>query len=157
LGYLARVFSAARSDFAIAGYVDPAPAGLPYATEHGISVGRQYGSLEALLDNEELDLLMVGSPNHLHLEHIRIGLGRGLKIFTEKPVVTTVDETMELARLIAQYGSDNLMVGLVLRYAPLYVDLRKAQADGLIGDVTSIEASEHIPPYHGAFFMRDWR
>ncbi len=49
------------------------------------------------------------------------------------------------------------MVGLVLRYAPLYVDLRKAQQDGLLGDVASIEASEHIPPYHGAFFMRDWR
>ncbi|RYG95821.1 MAG: Gfo/Idh/MocA family oxidoreductase, partial [Alphaproteobacteria bacterium] len=59
--------------------------------------------------------------------------------------------------LIAEYGSDNLMVGLVLRYAPLYVELRKAQADGLLGDITSIEASEHIPPYHGAFFMRDWR
>src|SRR3546814_6092757 len=49
------------------------------------------------------------------------------------------------------------MVGLVLRYAPLYVDLRKAQAEGLLGDITAIEASEHIPPYHGAFFMRDWR
>jgi predicted dehydrogenase len=45
----------------------------------------------------------------------------------------------------------------VLRYAPLYVDLRQAQKDGLLGDVVSIEASEHIPPYHGAFFMRDWR
>lgn len=157
LGYLARVFSAARPDFTIAGYVDPAPAGLPYATEHGVSVGKSYDTLEALLDNEELDLLMVGSPNHLHLDHIRIGLERGKKIFTEKPVVTTVEETMELARLIAQYGSDNVMVGLVLRYAPLYVDLRKAQAEGLLGDITSIEASEHIPPYHGAFFMRDWR
>lgn len=157
LGYLARVFSAARDDFSVVGYVDPAPAGLPYATEHGVSVGTQYDTLEALLDNNELDLLMVGSPNHLHLEHIRIGLERGLKIFTEKPVVTSVEETMELAKLIGQYGSDNLMVGLVLRYAPLYVDLRKAQAEGMLGDITSIEASEHIPPYHGAFFMRDWR
>jgi predicted dehydrogenase len=157
LGYLARVFSAARDDFSIAGYVDPAPAGLPYTAEHDIDVGKQFDTLEAMLDSEKLDLLMVGSPNHLHLEHIRIGLERGLKIFTEKPVVTSVDDTMALAGLIAQYGSDNLMVGLVLRYAPLYVDLRKAQADGVLGDITSIEASEHIPPYHGAFFMRDWR
>lgn len=157
LGYLARVFSAARPDFTIAGYVDPAPAGLPYATEHGVDLGQSFESLEAMLDSEKLDLLMVGSPNHLHLEHIRIGLERGMKIFTEKPVVTNIEDTMELARLIAQYGSDNLMVGLVLRYAPLYVDLRQAQADGLLGDITSIEASEHIPPYHGAFFMRDWR
>lgn len=157
LAYLARVFTAAREDFEIVGYVDPAPAGLPYTQEHGVSVGKAYGSLEALIDEGNLDLLMVGSPNHMHLEHIRIGLERGMKIFAEKPVVTSVEETMALAELIAQYGSDNVMVGLVLRYAPLYIDLRKAQAEGKIGDIAAIEASETIPPYHGAFFMRDWR
>ncbi|MCW5719858.1 MAG: Gfo/Idh/MocA family oxidoreductase [Devosia sp.] len=157
LGYLARIFSAANSDFTIVGYVDPAPAGLPYATEHGVSVGSAYDSLEALLDAEDLDLLMVGSPNHLHLDHIRTGLERGVKIFAEKPVVTTIEDTLALAELLGKYGSDRVMVGLVLRYAPLYVDLRKAQAEGKLGDIASIEASEHIPPYHGAFFMRDWR
>jgi predicted dehydrogenase len=157
LGYLARVFSAAKDDFNIVGYVDPAPAGLAYATEHGVSVGTQYDSLERLIDEGQLDLLMIGSPNHLHLDHIRVGLERGMKIFTEKPVVTSVEDTIALASLIARYGSDNLMVGLVLRYAPLYVDLRKAQAEGKLGQIASIEASEHIPPYHGAFFMRDWR
>lgn len=157
LGYLARVFSVQSPDFSVVGYVDPAPAGLPYTQQHDIPVGKAYDSLEVMLDGEQLDLLMVGSPNHLHLDHIRTGLERGLKVFTEKPVVTSVEETMALAALIAEYGSDNLMVGLVLRYAPLYKDLRKAQADGLLGDIVSIEASEHIPPYHGAFFMRDWR
>ncbi len=157
LGYLSRVFSLASESFEIVGYVDPAPAGLPYTEEHGISVGTQYQSLTEMIDEARLDLLMVGSPNHLHLGHIREGLDRGLKIFTEKPVVTSIDETMELAGLLRQYGTDNVMVGLVLRYAPLYKDLRQAQADGQLGDVVSIEASEHIPPYHGAFFMRDWR
>jgi len=157
LAYLARVFTAEHADFSVVGYVDPDPAGLPYTRQHGIPVGRHYGSLDAMLDEEQLDLLMVGSPNHLHLDHIRIGMERGLKVFTEKPVVVSIDETMELATLIAKHGSDNLMVGLVLRYAPLYKDLRKAQGDGLLGDIASIEASEHIPPYHGAFFMRDWR
>jgi predicted dehydrogenase len=157
LGYLARVFSLARDDFNVVAYVDPAPAGLPYTKEFGIDVGRQYASLDQMLDGEKLDLLMVGSPNHLHLEHIKTGLRRGLKIFTEKPVVSTIEDTMALAQLIGEYGSDRVMVGLVLRYAPLYVDLRAAQAQGLLGDVVSIDASEHIPPYHGAFFMRDWR
>jgi predicted dehydrogenase len=157
LGYLARIFSVTQPDFSVVAHVDPEPAGLSYTTEFGISVGTSYETLEQMIDGAELDLLMVGSPNHLHLEHIRTGLDRGMKIFTEKPVVTSVEETMETARLIAQYGADRLMVGLVLRYAPLYVDLRRAQADGVLGDIVSIEASEHIPPYHGAFFMRDWR
>ncbi|MHB1101585.1 MAG: Gfo/Idh/MocA family protein [Devosia sp.] len=157
LGYLARVFTVEVEGFSVVSHVDPHPAGLSYATEYGVPVGRSHDTLQAMLAGEELDLLMVGSPNHLHLDHIRIGLEHGVKIFTEKPVVTSVEETLELARLIAVHGSDNVMVGLVLRYAPLYMDLRKAQAEGLLGDVVSIEASEHIPPYHGAFFMRDWR
>ncbi|MDP1731116.1 MAG: Gfo/Idh/MocA family oxidoreductase [Devosia sp.] len=157
LGYLARIFSAALDEFRVVAHVDPEPAGLDYVTGHGIAAGRPYVTLEAMLEGERLDLLMIGSPNHLHLKHIRAGLAHGVRVFTEKPVVTTESETLELAGLISRHGSDNLMVGLVLRYAPLYVDLRKAQADGLLGDVVSIEASEHIAPYHGAFFMRDWR
>ena len=157
LAYLARVFSVASDAFEVVGYVDPAPAGLPYVREHGVAVGASYPTLEAMLDEGRLDLLMVGSPNHLHLGHIRTGLERGMKIFAEKPVVTSVEDTLALAELIARYGPDRVMVGLVLRYAPLYVDLRRAQAEGQLGDIASIEASEHIPPYHGAFFMRDWR
>jgi predicted dehydrogenase len=157
LGYLSRVFTLASSEFEIVGYVDPAPAGLPYTQEHGVNVGKAYDSIEELIDQGNLDLLMIGSPNHTHLDYIRVGLERGMKIFTEKPVVTSVEDTIALAELIGQYGSDNVMVGLVLRYAPLYVDLRRAQAEGKLGNIASIEASEHIPPYHGAFFMRDWR
>ena len=157
LGYLAHVFTEMVPGFEVVGYVDPEPAGASYATEHGVSLGQTYATLEDLLDQAEFDVLMVGSPNHMHLEHIRIGLEHGKKVFTEKPVVTSIEETMALAELIREYGSDNVMVGLVLRYAPLYKDLRKAQAEGLLGEVVSIEAAETIPPYHGAFFMRDWR
>jgi len=158
LSYLARIFSVTLGDdFTVVAHVDPEMFGLPYTQEHDIQIGTRHQTLEGMLKAEKLDVLMVGSPNHMHLDHIRIGLEAGCKVFTEKPVVTTVAETMALARLIHQYGSDNVMVGLVLRYAPLYVDLRKAQADGMLGDIVSIEACEHIAPYHGAFFQRDWR
>ena len=49
------------------------------------------------------------------------------------------------------------MVGLVLRYSQHMRDLRDAMAQNALGQVTSLEANEHIAPYHGAFFMRDWR
>ncbi|MGB1208492.1 MAG: Gfo/Idh/MocA family oxidoreductase, partial [Paracoccaceae bacterium] len=55
----------------------------------------------------------------------------------------------------AEHGTDRVMVGLVLRYSQHMVDLR-AVLDKL-GPITSLEANEHIGPYHGAFFMRDWR
>ncbi|MCQ2005723.1 Gfo/Idh/MocA family protein [Rhizobium sp. NRK18] len=157
LGYLSYVFNALDKEFQIAGYVDPAPAGMKTLDEHGISPGNVYATPEELIANETFDLLMIGSPNHMHLEHIRIGLEAGCKVFSEKPIVTTLEQTYELAHLLAKYGHDRLMVGLVLRYSPHYKKLRAAQAEGLLGEVVSIEASEHIEPYHGAFFMRDWR
>jgi predicted dehydrogenase len=157
LGYLGHVFSTIHPDFRIAAYVDPDPAGLETLRKQGIPEGTRHDSLDQMLAAEKLDLLMVGSPNHLHLDHIRTGLEAGLTVFSEKPVVVDHAQSYALARLLAQHGSDRLLIGLVLRYAPLYRDLRAAQAAGQIGDVVSIEASEHIPPYHGAFFMRDWR
>lgn len=157
LGYLGRIFRQIDPGFEIVGYVDPAPAGLGSLEEKGISPGKSYPTPEALIAGEDFDLLMIGSPNHLHLEHIRIGLEAGLTVFTEKPIVVSVEESYALASLLAKYGHDRLLVGLVLRYSPLYRDLRQAQAEGRLGEVVSIEASEHIEPYHGAFFMRDWR
>ena len=157
LGYLGHVFNEMDPDFQIVGYFDPEPFGLPTLTEHGIDPGTRYESPEALVKAGGYDLLMIGSPNHMHLDHIRLGLEAGDKIFSEKPIVASIEQTYELARLMARHGPDRLLVGLVLRYAPLYRDLIRSRDDGLLGKIVSVEAAEHIYPYHGAFFMRDWR
>ncbi len=147
LGYLGYVFKTIDPSFDIVGYVDPDPAGLPGLTEGYI--GRQGLRNARSADcRETLDLLMIGSPNHFHLDHIRIGLEAGLKVFCEKPVVTTIEDSIALAHLMARFGQERLMVGLVLRYSPLYKDLVAEKAKGTLGHVVSIEASEHIYPYH---------
>ena len=58
----ARIFSLESEQFSVAGYVDPAPAGLAYTKEHGIPAGKEYATPEAILAAERLDLLMIGSP-----------------------------------------------------------------------------------------------
>ena len=157
MAYLAKLFAEHRTDLHLGAFADPAPVGLSYLETNGVAPGRAYETLPAMLANESLDLLMIGSPNHLHLDHIRAGLEQGLKIFCEKPVVTTEDETYALLRLLTEHGRDSVMVGLVLRYAPLYRDLIATIEGGVLGCISSIEACEHIAPGHGAFFMRDWR
>ena len=142
---------------AYVGYVDPEPFGLGYTQQHGIAVGRHHPSLSKLLAAERLDLLMIGSPNHLHLEQLAEALQHDMPIFCEKPVVATEAQTYELLRLLANGADSRILIGLVLRYTTLYEDTMAAIRDGTIGEISSIEASEHIAPYHGAFFMRDWR
>jgi predicted dehydrogenase len=136
-----------------AGWYDPEPT---YFDRLGPGVPR-FPSVEEMLATTKPDLFFVGSPNVFHLDQIRLGLEAGVRIFTEKPVVVSVEETFALADLLARHGTDRVMVGLVLRYSHHMKDLRAAMADGALGSVVSLEANEHIGPYHGAFFMRDWR
>ena len=150
-GHVLSIMKEAMPEVEFVGYFDPQPT---YLHMIGTDVPA-FDEVATMLDATQPDLFFVGSPNSFHLEHIKIGLAAGVRIFTEKPVVTTREETMELAALLAEHGTDQVMVGLVLRYSQHMVDLR-AVLDQL-GPIVSLEANEHIGPYHGAFFMRDWR
>ena len=105
-----------------------------------------------MLRNEKLDLLMVGSPNHLHLEHIKIGLEFGVKIFAEKPIVINEEQTWELAKLIKEYGKERVLIGLVLRYSKHARAVRNLIENDKLGAIISLEASEHIMPMAWRFF-----
>jgi predicted dehydrogenase len=150
-GQVLSILKEAMPEVEFVGFYDPQPTHLEMI---GTNVPR-FDDVESLLSDTSPDLFFVGSPNSFHLEHIKAGLAAGVRIFTEKPVVTTKEQTMELAALLAEHGSDRVMVGLVLRYSQHMVDLRRVLDQ--IGPITSIEASEHLAPYHGAFYMRDWR
>lgn len=148
---------AAAPSMKIAGYADPAPAGLTSLEQHGIEAGAPFESVEALIAGTKPDLLMVGSPNHLHLAHIKAGLEAGVRVFTEKPVVRTAEETFELAELLRDHGEASVLVGLVLRSSPLVREVRRYFDEGKLGALISFEGNEHLHPEHGGFLMRDWR
>ena len=154
-GHVLTILKEAMPEVEFVGFHDPQPTHLDMI---GADIPR-FDSVEEMLSVTKPDLYFVGSPNRFHLEQIRAGLEADVPhIFTEKPVVTSIAETMELAELLRRHGgASRLMVGLVLRYSQHMVDLRRAMADGALGQIASLEANEHIGPYHGAFFMRDWR
>ena len=150
-GHVLSLLKKTMPEVEFVGFYDPQPA---YLHMIGDDIP-QYDDIAEMLATTQPDLFFVGSPNAFHLDHIKIGLAAGVRIFTEKPVVTTKEETMELASLLAEHGTDRVMVGLVLRYSQHMIDLRAVLDD--LGPIVSLEASEHIAPYHGAFFMRNWR
>ena len=146
-----------NSEAELVAYADPQPIGQAYAMKNNFFPQKCYQTLNDMIEKESLDLLMIGSPNHLHLEHIKEGLYAGLKIFAEKPIVVNENQTFELAKLIKEFGVDQILVGLVLRYSQHARSVRELIENNVIGEVVSIEASEHIMPWHGGFFMRNWR
>lgn len=145
--------------FEVAGFADDAPAGAPTLEAAGIPVGTSFSSVAALLSAGPFDLLIVGSPNHLHLDHLKATLAAGHPTLCEKPIVRTEAETLELARMLAARPKDAapLFVGLVLRSAPIVRAIAERVDSGALGKLVSIDATEHLSPEHGAYIARNWR
>ncbi len=64
-------FSKVNPNFEMVAYVDPQPIGKDFAEKNNFFPNKSYSSLNEMLDREKLDMLMIGSPNHLHLDHIK--------------------------------------------------------------------------------------
>jgi predicted dehydrogenase len=138
-------------DLDIAGYADPAPVGLPLLKREV----RAYADVSALLKDGPFDLVMIGSPNHLHYEHLLAAFAAGYPVFAEKPIVRTQDETVALARHLA--NAPPLYIGLVMRSMPIVRETVARIDSGALGEIVSMDATEHLPPEHGAYLARNWR
>ena len=157
---IAHVLAAMREvgwDLQVAAYVDPAPVGAPIMAEAGIGMGRGVADLPALMREGPLDLLMIGAPNHLHYDYLMAALDLGVPIFAEKPIVRTEEETERLAQRLAQPGAPPLYIGLVMRSMPIVREVIKRVRAGELGEIVSIDATEHLHPEHGAYLARNWR
>lgn len=143
--------------FELVGYADPSPVGLPILSTRGIAAGHAFDSVEALLAAGPYDLLMIGSPNHLHLEHLGAAIAAGGPIFVEKPIVRTETESFALARMLAAQTTPPIFVGLVMRSMPIVRDVIARLDRGEIGALVSIDATEHLHPEHGGYLARNWR
>src|SRR5476649_101687 len=85
----------------VAGQVDPAPVGASILAAAGIAEGRVFETPADLLARGPFDLVMIGTPNHLHFEHIGLALDAGYPVFAEKPIVRTQAESLALASRLA--------------------------------------------------------
>jgi predicted dehydrogenase len=144
-------------DLELSAYVDPAPVGAPILAAARIAMGRPCADPAELLARGPYDLLMLGAPNHLHLEHLLIALEAATPIFAEKPIVRTEDETEILARRLSRPGTPAVHVGLVMRSLPIVREVLKRARDGELGQLVSMDATEHLAPDHGGYLARNWR
>ncbi|HVM99808.1 MAG TPA: Gfo/Idh/MocA family oxidoreductase [Caulobacteraceae bacterium] len=144
-------------DLRLDGYVDPAPVGASILSAAGILPGRPFETPEAMLAAGPYDLVMIGSPNHLHLAHLETAFGAGYPIFCEKPIVRTEAESGRLARRLAGGTAPPLFIGLVMRSMPIVKEVIARVDAGELGPLVSMDATEHLPPEHGAYLARNWR
>ncbi|WP_309643712.1 Gfo/Idh/MocA family oxidoreductase [Phenylobacterium sp.] len=141
----------------VAAHVDPAPVGAPILAAAEIDPGRVCADVPELLRGGPYDLVMIGTPNHLHFQHLNLALDAGFPVFAEKPIVRTEDETHLLAARLAKGDTPPLFIGLVMRSMSIVRETIARVDAGDLGQLVSIDATEHLPPEHGGYLARNWR
>ena len=96
-----------------------------------------YGSYEAAAADPEVRALLICTPHHLHLEHVRLAARHGKAALLEKPIARTVAEADQLLAE-AQAAGILLMVGENFHFMPAMRAARQLITGGAIGPVRQV-------------------
>lgn len=136
----------------LAAIVDPNPQVAELARDLGCSY---YANPEDCLDSEDLDGVIVATPNQLHAEHGRICIARKLPVLIEKPLVESADEGGSLVAQAAE-ASVPILVGHHRRHNPIIQKAVQAVRAGDLGDIVAVTG--HFLLFKpDAYFDVDWR
>jgi inositol 2-dehydrogenase len=107
------------------------------ATE--LEIEHSYSSVEALVEQKDVDAVVIASPPKFHLSAIQTAASAGKHIFCEKPLALTLSEVDSVERAVTQAGVF-LQVGFMRRYDPAYMEAYKRIAAGGIGEPVIFKA-----------------
>ena len=102
-----------------------------------------YDDFEDLLAHEELDAVLIATPNHLHESHILAALSADLDVLVEKPLALSSASAERVARA-ADKRQRVVMTGMTHRYRPDVQAVRSFVQAGELGEITSVRASWHL-------------
>ncbi len=132
---------------------DPREQSLAWAAKalpEAVVVPKYTNHLE-LLKRNDLDAVVIASPNHTHIDVVRdvLSLRPDLHVLIEKPVTTSVADARELIVLrdTRPPGSGIVCVGLEYRYMPPIARLLEELRSGIIGDLRMLAIREHRFPF----------
>jgi len=125
-----------RLGVSVRGVLGSSPERSRQAAER-IGVPLAYASLEALLDDPEVQVVHVTSPNQLHFPQVRAILAAGRHVICEKPLAVTSGESAELVRLAG--ASDRITaVNFNIRFYPLNQHAHQMVHEGELGKVNLV-------------------
>jgi predicted dehydrogenase len=101
-----------------------------------------YESVEALVENPEIDVVHIASPNHAHADQARLVLDAGKHVVCEKPLAL---DSADTADLVARASDSNLVnaVCFNIRFYPANHQAMAMVASGAVGEPRLITGSYH--------------
>jgi predicted dehydrogenase len=110
-----------------------------------VGVTRGYASYEELLNDADVRVVHLTSPNRFHFEQCRRALHAGKHVVCEKPLAMNVQESAEL---VARAREKPLVAAVCynVRFYPLCLEVREWIASGRLGEIYHVTGS----------YLQDW-
>lgn len=110
--------------------------------------------LRQAVSDPEVEAIDVCLPTPLHREAAERAFAAGKHVFLEKPLALTLEDADAILAAADRAGR-TLMVGLVLRFWPEYVELRRQVEAGALGRPLAVATSRLSPPADWNEWMAD--
>ena len=91
-----------------------------------------------MVERDDLEAVIITSPNHDHLDHAYQAASRGKHVFVDKPIANSVAEAREMISVCEQ-AQVKLCVGHNSRFFGSYSKIRELIKAGRIGQPVSVE------------------
>ncbi len=108
------------------------------AVESGVECD-VYDDLDEMLTRDDLDLVSICTPHHLHVSNLEKIAEAGKHALVEKPVALDLDGLNHAREVVKKTGIKTL-VGFELHWNPYVIMLRNLIDDGTLGEIVFIES-----------------
>jgi myo-inositol 2-dehydrogenase/D-chiro-inositol 1-dehydrogenase len=119
-----------------------------FAAKHGVK--HAFTDLDRFLASE-VDLVVLGCPNHLHCEITEKAAAAGKHVVCEKPLATSLAEADRMIAACAR-AKVKLMYAEELCFTPKYVRLKRLADEGALGRIYMVKQCEKHDGPHSAWF-----
>jgi len=119
------------------------------AEEAGLQDVAFYTHAQQAIEHQGVELVSVCTPQHVHCANVLAAARAGRHVIIEKPAANSLDELRRMQRAVEQSGVKTV-VSFVLRWNPLFQNIKQLLARRTIGEVFYVEAD--YQSYNGAWW-----
>lgn len=113
-------------------------------------VPKRYNNYKELLAAEDIDAVIIATPDHWHAPMAIEAAKNGKHVYCEKPMTWTVEETYELRRIVKERNIF-FQLGHQGRQTDSYIKAKEAVDKGVLGKVNLIEVCTNRNTPNGAW------
>jgi len=120
-----------------------------------IGVGFWTTDYRELVQRDEIAVIAVYSPDHLHAEHCIAAIAAGKHVVCTKPMVTTLADAQRLVNLVREHRV-KFLVGQTMRFDLQFLTMKQLFDDGDLGDIMVAEAY-YVHDMREVYDFTPWR